>query len=396
MDHAVDRARDLFDQLDAAAAATPTGEPVPRSSVDAIIDAGVHAVSVPREVGGLELPLSEAIDVWAELSRADGSTGWCAFAADITAAYFGAYLPDDGAATVFADGVPVMAGQFAPNGTAAIDGTDLVVDGDYQFGSGIAHASWVGAGVLAGPDAAEYLFTCFPADQAELRGNWDVLGLQATASYDYGVRDVRVPRSHSFDFFAPKVHRGGPMYTLGVLPITAAGHSGWALGVTRRALDELAALATDTTRMGASSSLADSERFLHEYGNLESRYLAGRAWIHELLVGAEAQADARRRHRRHHRQPAPAGVRAHQPRRRRHRPRGLPARGHPGAARRAAPAGVPRPPRRQPALLRQPRVDDRPGTVPAGDLTAGRAPRDRSPRGATHARRMGRMRREQG
>ena len=290
MDHAVARARDLFAQLDADAAATPAGAPVPQSSVDAIIEAGVHAVSVPREVGGLELPLSEAIDVWAELSRADGSTGWCAFAADITAAYFGAYLPDDGAATVFADGVPVMAGQFAPNGTATIDGTDLVVNGDYQFGSGLAHASWVGAGVLAGPDAAEYLFTCFPAEQAELRGNWDVLGLQATASYDYGVRDVRVPRSHSFDFFAPKVHRGGPMYALGVLPITAAGHSGWALGVTRRALDELAALATDTTRMGASSSLAESERFLHEYGNLESRYLAGRAWIHELLVGAEAQA----------------------------------------------------------------------------------------------------------
>jgi alkylation response protein AidB-like acyl-CoA dehydrogenase len=290
----LDAARDLFDQIDAAAAATPPGETMPRSSIDALVDAGLLGLMVPKEVGGLELPLADIVDVYEEVSRADGSTGWCYFAADCTAAYFGAYLSDAGADAVFADGVPLMAGQFAPNGTAVVEGDELVIDGDYQFGSGIAHAAFAGAGVLVTPPDGgnpDYLFACFPASAVELRGNWDVLGLQATSSYDYGVHAVRVPRTQAFDFFAPIVHRGGPMYTLGVIPLTAAGHAGWALGVTRRVLHELAAIAAGTTRMGAPSSLATSERFLYEYGVLEGRFRAGRAWVREACEAAEAEAD---------------------------------------------------------------------------------------------------------
>lgn len=289
----LDAARELFDELDTAAAATPEGAPMPRASVDALADAGLVGLMVPSAVGGLELPLVDVVDVYAEIARADGSAGWCHFAADLTAAYFGAYLPDAGVEVVFADGVPTMAGQFAPNGTATIEGDDLVLTGDYQFGSGIAHAAWAGAGVITTPADGtdpEYLFACFPVEEVELRGNWDVLGLRATASYDYGVRDVRVPRHLAFDFFAPTVHRGGPAYRLGVIPLTAIGHAGWALGVTRRALDELAAIAAGTTRMGAASSLADSERFLYEYGVLEGRFRAGRAWVREVTAEAEAEA----------------------------------------------------------------------------------------------------------
>lgn len=290
----LDAARDLFDQLDTAAAQTPAGEPMPRSSLDAIVDAGLLGLMVPREVGGQQLPLADIVDVYEEVARADGSAGWCYFAADCAAAYFGAYLSDTGAESVFTDGVPLMAGQFAPNGTATVVGDELVIDGAYQFGSGIVHAAWAGAGVLTTPDDdgnPEYLFACLPVADAELQGNWNVLGLQATASYDYALHDVHVPRSRSFDFFAPIIHRGGPVYSLGVIPLTAAGHAGWALGVTRRVLDEVAAIASGTTRLGATSSLATSERFLYELGALEGRFRAGRAWVRETCEVAEAEAE---------------------------------------------------------------------------------------------------------
>ena len=236
--------------------------------MDLLIDAGLLGIMVPRAVGGIELALPDIVDVYEEVARANGSTGWCYFAADCTAAYFGAYLDDAGVQTVFGDGVPLMAGQFAPNGTATSSRDVLVINGDYQFGSGIAHADWVGAGVLTNSEEgsdSEYLFACFPATEADLHGNWDVLGLRATASYDYTLRDVHVPRNQAFNFFQPTVHRGGPLYTLGVLPLTAAGHAGWALGVTRRVLDEVAAIATSTTRLGATSPLSKNERFLYEF-----------------------------------------------------------------------------------------------------------------------------------
>ena len=292
---AVDDARSLFDVLDGAGAAAEPGSPFDPAAMDAIRAAGVYGVSVPKDVGGLDLPLVEVVDVWAELARADGSIGWCAFAADVACAYFGAYLPTTGTDIVFADGVPVVAGQFAPNGTATRDGDDWVVDGEYQFGSGMLLAERAGCGFLATPAGGgdpTYLFGSFPVDEIEARGNWDVLGLQATMSIDYGVHGVHVPDVCTFDFFAPTVHRGSAMHHLGVLPLTAAGHAAWALGVSRRALDELR-VAAGRVRMGAPSSLAESEHVLISLARLESRWAAGRSWVREVCESVEAEAAER-------------------------------------------------------------------------------------------------------
>ena len=255
----LDRARSLFGPIDELASSTAPGEPVADEALRLLAESGLRGLLVPKAAGGLELPLVEVVDLYEEVSRADGSTGWVFFASDACASYFGAYLPDDGMEDLFGGGVPLVAGQFTPNGTARVDGDDLWIDGDYQFGSGIVHATWAGGGVMTVPGEGgtpEYLGVCFPQDAVELEGNWDVLGLQATASYDYRLREVRIPRSHAFDFLAPTVHRGSAVYSLGAITLTALGHAAWALGVTRRVLDELAGMAAGTTRVGASSSLA--------------------------------------------------------------------------------------------------------------------------------------------
>lgn len=298
-----DTARTVQDQLDAFGSAAGPGEPFDPAALDLIAESGLAGLVVPKEVGGVDLPLAEAVRVWSEVSRADGSIGWCAFASDSALAYFGSYLPDDGVAEIFGEpaggpaALPIMAGQFAPNGTATPDPDDpgsWVVDGDFQFGSGLLHADWAGAGFLAhaadGADPA-YLMGCFPVDQAEPRGNWDVLGLRATQSIDYGVHGVSVPGRRTFEFFSPTVHRGSAKHHLGVIPLTAAGHAAWALGVARRMLDELGAVAATTTRMGAPGSLADSDHFCIELARLESRQRAGRAWVQEVCESAEAECE---------------------------------------------------------------------------------------------------------
>ena len=191
---AVDRARDLFDDLAAIGAATGPGESFDPKAFDLIADAGLNGAAVPTELGGADLPLVEAVDVWAELARADASIGWCAFAADSALAYFAAYLPAEGIDILTADHsdgtLPVVAGQFAPNGAAELDGDDWILSGDYQFGSGILLAEFAGAGFFAtrpGAENADYLMGFMPVGDIEQRGNWDVLGLRATQSIDYGV-----------------------------------------------------------------------------------------------------------------------------------------------------------------------------------------------------------------
>jgi alkylation response protein AidB-like acyl-CoA dehydrogenase len=301
----VQRARALFDDLDRMGASAASGESEPagsfdRAALEAVVAAGLYGVAVPKDVGGIDLPLTEAVRVWAELARADGSIGWCAFASDSALAYFTAYLPDEGIERLLAESpggrLPFAGGQFAPNGTAVQDGDAWVVDGDYQFGSGILLAELAGAGFFATPDSggdAMYLMGSFPVAEIEPRGNWDVLGLRATQSIDYGVHGVRLAMDCAFDFFAPTVHRGSAKHFLGVIPLTAAGHAAWAMGVARRMLDELVALAPTKARMGAAGTLADSEHFQIELARLESRHRAGWAWVMETCERAEAECEER-------------------------------------------------------------------------------------------------------
>jgi alkylation response protein AidB-like acyl-CoA dehydrogenase len=284
-------ARDLRSSI-AANAEKAGGDPVPAETVDALRRAGLFGAMAPREVGGAELSLVDAIDVFAEVARADGSAGWCLMAGASAVAYFGSYAGDGFVKEMFADGMPLVAGQFAPNGLGTAVEGGYRLTGSYQFGSGIHYAEWVGAGFLVQPaegsdEPARYLFGVVPKSAVELRGNWDVLGLGATASFDYGIDDAFVPEEATFLFAAPTRRRGGPVFDLGVIAQTAAGHAGFAIGVVRRALDELEVIAKTKVRMGAGSFLKDDERFLHTLGTLESRLRGGCLWVRDAFARLE-------------------------------------------------------------------------------------------------------------
>lgn len=287
----LEAARELRTTIDANAALAGDN-PVPGETVDALVSAGLFGVLAPKEVGGSELSLLDTLDVFIEVSRADGSAGWCLMASATAVAYFGSYAEDATVSKLFADGIPLCAGQFAPNGIGVLDGDSYKINGNYQFGSGIDYADWVGAGFLVMPEAgsddpAQYLFGLVPKAQAELKGNWDVLGLRSTASLDYVLNDARAEKGATFLFAAPTRRRGGPIFELGVISITALGHAGWAIGVVRRALDELRAIALTKVRMGSGNFLKDGERFLHELGTLESRFRSVSAWTREAFAELE-------------------------------------------------------------------------------------------------------------
>jgi len=102
-----------------------------------------------------------------------------------------------------------------------------------------------------------------PREEVEFRGNWDVMGLRATGSVDYTITDVFVPASftHTPDSIIPE--RGGSLFTMGILGLTQLGHTGFAIGVGRRVLDELGGFVRDRTplRGGRVAPLADTEGF---------------------------------------------------------------------------------------------------------------------------------------
>lgn len=290
----LERARELRSLLDTNAAKAGDG-PVPAESVAAMYDAGLYGVMAPEAVGGSELSITDCLEVFAEVAWADGSAGWCQMAGASAAAFFAVWCDDDLVARVYGDGVPIVAGQFAPNGHLARDGGNWRLTGEYNFGSGLNDAAWAGAGAITEAPEGEnpdYRFAIMPKEQVELRGNWDVMGLRSTASWDYAANDVAIPDNATFSFFFATRHRGGTMYDMGVLPLTSAGHAGWAIGVTRRAIDELRRIATTKKRMAGAGPLRDSEAFLTELGQLEARARSAASWVHEAFARLEVQCAA--------------------------------------------------------------------------------------------------------
>ena len=170
------------------------------------------------------------------------------------------------------------------------------MSGHYQFGSGSGHANWLGAGVMEmvdgepavselGLPAMRVVFV--PKERTEFRGNWDVMGLAGTGSFDYEVDQVVVPEAFSFLLLEATARRGGPGYGIGLFGLTAIGHAGFALGVGHRALDEVLAIAKAKQRLGAGP-IAEQQLFQHDFAMHDAAMRAARSYTYEAFAEAEA------------------------------------------------------------------------------------------------------------
>jgi alkylation response protein AidB-like acyl-CoA dehydrogenase len=297
----VDKARALRPLIERDAARAESETTTTKSVVDALADAELFWILVPRDLGGAEAGIEDALAVFEELAYADGSTGWSAMANATSSCFASIYTTDDAAKAMFnAEQRGIHAGMLGPVGTARATGDGFVVTGRYQFGSGCAHSTWLGVGTqevdadgerlndASGLPALRVLF--LRPDQVELRGNWDVLGLAGTGSYDYTVDEQNVAAGFSFPLLTAVPQRGGAVYNVGLFGIVASGHAGFALGVGARALDELLTIGPTKQRMGQFTPGADEQLFQHDFAMHDAALRAARAYVFDVFGAAEVAA----------------------------------------------------------------------------------------------------------
>jgi indole-3-acetate monooxygenase len=271
--------------------------------VDALWDSGLMQFMNPREAGGHEPGFAELIETWIEMARQDGSLGWIGIANIPSACFAAAYLPEEGFDTVFrAHGNRVtMGGQFFPNGMGdKVDG-GYRVTGAWQFGSGTGHSEYVCAGflpmdggamVMANEVMPLMMVAIVPRDQVIFTDGWHVQGLKGTGSYDYELKDVFVPASHTYPLMTRAPLRGGAMYKFGVMPLTGCGHAAWALGVSRSAIDDVRELAIAKTRMGETTSVAHRLTFQRNLAHHEAMWRAAHRLVVDTFTGFETRVEA--------------------------------------------------------------------------------------------------------
>jgi indole-3-acetate monooxygenase len=254
--------------------------------VDALHENGIFGMWVPRALGGSELDPLRSLEVIEELTYADPSTGWVVMAASLAIGTGGAYLGDAAVAQIFGgERFPVIAGQGTRPGTAVEDDGGFRVSGAWSFASGLKHSGFIHTLAIVEGTGEPRIFV-LPVEQATLIDNWDVLGLRATGSIDYTIDDVHVPREFSHFAVTESPERGGDLYRLGIINFAGICHTGWALGIGRRLLDELASTAREKT--GRAGSLVDSDGFHLGFAKAEGTLRAARALAFETWTDAWA------------------------------------------------------------------------------------------------------------
>ncbi|MGI9284374.1 MAG: acyl-CoA dehydrogenase family protein [Pseudomonadales bacterium] len=268
----IESARSLRELVESEAENVERNNSMTSPVVDALVDAGLFRLLVPKDLGGMEADIDTIIDVCEELSFADGSVGW-AFAQNTTVMAYSSYLAPEFAQPL-AD-ARAAAGMFAPLGVAnKIDG-GYQVSGNYQFGSGCGHAEYMGGGALAMENGEMImqadgmpLIVAFivPSDRVTFKGNWDVMGLKGTGSFDFEVPEQFVSNGQTLSAFNTETITGGPLYGLGSIVVGTISSTAWALGVARRALHEIAEIAKGGRERMGSLALKEQQIFQRDLG----------------------------------------------------------------------------------------------------------------------------------
>jgi indole-3-acetate monooxygenase len=284
---AVDRVRDVVTRGADDAERLRT---LPAATVTALRDSGLLGLKLPAVLGGAEADPVTQMDVIEALAAIDPSAGWCLMVGATTLALPGVFLAEEPLRVMFRAGIaPLAAGCYMPTGQAVAEHGGYRITGRWAFASGIRHAEWVSGSawvVNDGARSAERRVFVVPTAEVDVHDTWHVAGLRGTGSCDFSLADRFVAGAFTWDIERARPQRGGALYRLGLPAFVTNEHAAFALGVARRALDAIVALASGKARGLKPAPLVGRGSFQRFVGEAELRLRAARVLAVELNEAA--------------------------------------------------------------------------------------------------------------
>ena len=287
----LEAARKLGPFIRASAPDTEAQRELPRSLFEAMADAGLFRLALPRAIGGAEMDLPRYIEVIEEIGKGDASTGWVTNQVAIFATY-AARMPHEAARAIWID-TPrsVVANTPVANAQAIAVPGGYRVTGRQGFSTGCRHASWLAAHATVieegrprldeGQPEMRYCFV--PRAQAELLDTWHVRGMRGTGTHHFAVNDVFVPEERTVRSVTAPLVETGPLYQIPRTLVFASGDAAVALGTARSCLAAFIELATTKTPRAMDLLLRDQVVVQNEVGHVEAHIRSGRAFLVETV-----------------------------------------------------------------------------------------------------------------
>lgn len=165
---------------------------------------------VPRHYGGLGCTLPEILQAEEALAWADGSTGWVVTLCS-GAAWFVGFVEPDIVTKFFRDDHLCIAGSGAVTGVAEMTGGSFEISGIWKYASGALHATAFTANCYIKKDGQFIVdeqglpkISAFilPKEDVTVHNTWNSMGMIATGSHSFEVRNLRVSSSQCFQIDA--------------------------------------------------------------------------------------------------------------------------------------------------------------------------------------------------
>src|SRR5262245_58557013 len=237
--------------------------------VEAFHDAGLFRIQIPERFGGAGLDPAEALPIYEEVAASDGSAGWNLAIGAGGGAFAG--MLDDADALEEIVGAPraLLAGSVNPAALRVVpEANGYRVSGRLRYASGVLQSNWLMAGGIvfdrgaAQPrttrDGAPVIVgTFFPTREARVLDTWRTNALAGTGSHDVEVADVFVPAARCFEFFSTKPRPFDPLAALPLFSRLGATITAVGIGIARRAIDELVALAGAKVPLASAALLRE-------------------------------------------------------------------------------------------------------------------------------------------
>ena len=275
---------------------------LPRPLAEVMARAGLFQLYAPSAIGGPETDPLTAFRAVEELSKVDGSVGWCSFVASAVSIYAG-WMPAELGRELFGQPLDIrVAGSFRPTGQAqAVDG-GYKIGGRWNYMSGVDHANWLflNCNIMDGDcsvpmpvlDAEGIPVTrmmIVPADDGVIEETWSTLGMRGTGSNDLVIEETFVPEERSYLLYGPSPLEG-PHYDPRTVTVTSwALVAANALGMARGAMDAFVRLATESGSTASPTLLRDRAPVQTTTGEAEAIISGARAYVLDA-VGAVWEA----------------------------------------------------------------------------------------------------------
>ena len=236
------------------------------------------------------------MDVVEDAAALDGTIGWLVGNGG-GMGRVGGFLAEAEAREIFDDPKAFIVAGTGGLGKVVAEEGGWRVNGRWAFGSGAHHSTWFSPVCEVHEDGAptgRKVLVYAPRKDVFLHENWQVSGLCATGSVDFEFRDAFVPDRFVHPFQPEPTHPGAlyRLPTLSIFPWTVATVP---LGLARGARDEFLRIAGERKRRGDSVALAERELIQSEFGRIDARLAAARAYLRQvmtdLLEGVEANMD---------------------------------------------------------------------------------------------------------